>query len=319
MSKDAVLTLFDDMRKRALGINDKTDPRTGFLFSMLPVGLPLNAEDFRNPWSPALKNLPKPQDPQELAKVLEEEHRAQNALLSLSQFVNFKLSTDGTGTIMPANTRVSDTWKLILDSASPSPNRPAPNPAAVQRVRDAEAYLRDKHDDTADSAEYKRYKAKKTAYDAAVLAYTADYQNAMKTPESAAAWPVSGTVSLAKVDDAYNDWIALGHKDDVEERLNTIAAQGKDAVEAVIAMAKKKFDPYQLALGVIVDKTPYVQIFPSDWAEPNSEDSGWTTFGYSESDISTTHSDESTSWGASGGFSFGFWSVRAGGGSSQRE
>jgi len=308
MSQDQVFTVFEDVRRRALGLGEDETERKGFVVSLMPVGLPINQADFANPWTPSGGGGATP----------EETKKRQQSLQNLSRLLDAKLTMDGKGDVMPGSTPISDTWKAILESAETRRGDIEPDPDVVKRVQAAEEYLfsQDKDGVPEKSGAYAAYDKYQTAWENARLQYSNEYQTAA-TAGALEEWPVNGTVFLERLRRAEDDWTSLGKRQKVESALATIAAQGKDAIEAVIAMAKKAFDPWQLALNTIGVRTPYVQVFPSNWASPDDGADGWVRYGYSKRTSRTTHDEETTSWGASGRVSFGFWSVGGSGGSSE--
>ena len=308
MAQDDVFTVFEDVRRRALRIGpDEKEPK-GFVFSLMPVGLPIRAADFRDPWTPNSPGL-----------AADVEQQSQQAVYNTARLVDRKLMLDGSGREMPSATRISDTWKIIIASAEARGPALNQHPAAEERVRKAQAVLHF----TNDGGQSEKTPAKaayddcRKVYNRALLAYSSEYNNAITTPSGKAAWPQTGKVWLSDVSAALQDWNAVGHKQEIEAAQATIEAAGQDAVNAVISEAKTAFDPWQLALQNVADTVPYAQILPSDWAEPDGADDGWVQFGYNSSHSRKHHREETTTWGGSGGVSFGFWSVGGGGGSSE--
>ena len=49
-----VYAIYDNLKKRALGISDMTKPPEGFVVSFLPTGRPVNSDDYSHPWTPDL-------------------------------------------------------------------------------------------------------------------------------------------------------------------------------------------------------------------------------------------------------------------------
>jgi hypothetical protein len=293
MSKDAVLTLFEEMKARVFGISDlkKEDANDPFIFSLLPVGFPIRHEDFANPWTPS-------------SAPGGDAQARQRSLYNLSQLVNVKLAMDGSGRVVQGAGSLQDTWELILTSAARKKDLPEPDPKAKKRVLDAQKKLYD--GSGVKTPLYDRYQRYKRAMFMAETRYASAYREAMRNPESANAWPVEGKVFLDEYQTARDEFYAIGKKEEVEAALDTITAQGRDAVEAVIAMADRNFRPWQLTLGTIAGTTPYVQVLPSDWSNGGSND-GWTQYRFTSRDVRSTHSDSTTRWGGSAGVSFGFW------------
>lgn len=308
MSQDQVFTIFEDVRRRALGLGEGESERKGFVVSLMPIGLPINAEDFKNPWTPSGG----------AGATAEESKKRQQALQSLSRLLDGKLMMDGKGDVMPGSTPISATWNAILNGAETRRGDIAPNPEVARRVKDAQNFLFtvDTDDTPIKTAAYRGYDKYRKAWEDAKLDYSNAYQTAVSTSR-VDDWPVNGSVYLNRLQAAEDDWQSLGKKQQIEAALTTIEAQGKDAIEAVIAEAKKAFAPWQLTLNNIGATTPYVQVLPSNWAAPDDGADGWVRFSYNKYTERSQHSEETTSWGASGGVSFGFWSVGASGGSSE--
>src|SRR5262249_24060759 len=97
----------------------------------------------------------------------------------------------------------------------------------------------------------------------------------------------------------------------IEEAFDQTSAMGTDPSAHAIARAKQRFDYYGvLARGVIPDTSQYVEIFPSNWCEPDQFD-GWTTYNYSATETNQASSSVDTAYGGSAGISAGFWNASA--------
>jgi hypothetical protein len=189
----------------------------------------------------------------------------------------------------------------------------APSPENEQRVANAQALLwRAKNGDVSVPEKtplYKAYEEAELAWRQAEADYAHAFQEASKNVEDLDNWPVTGKLWLARVDQARETFDSYAK--DVKPALATIAAQGRDAVESIIALANANFDPWQLALNQIAKTAAYVQVFPSNWADPAATE-GWTKLTFSQKDTRTDHDESTTNWGAKGGISFGFWRASAG-------
>ena len=324
-----VFRIYEQLRKRAFGVSDATKPPEGFIFSFLPTGLPINPDDYLDPWKPDLNVTGAPgaapaaggaPDQALLAKI----SKRQTNLLNLSLFVDKKLQLNGTGLAVPSSTKISQTWKLILDGANAVPLPEVTDPLLKKSLDVATRLLMKPDPDDAESVietgTYTRYKDCRKKYFKAIQGYTAQYQAAAMNPVALQTWPVIGPTFKADVDSAWDDWINLGKKDQVENALNLLGSQGTDAATAAIAGAKKKFERWQVAAGMIADTVPYVQVMPSNWCDPNVDHDGWTQYGFEQTDTVEETSTEATAWAVKASVGFGFWHADASaGGSSEKQ
>ena len=123
-------------------------------------------------------------------------------------------------------------------------------------------------------------------------------------------WPIDGTSYEDDANEAWDRWTALGFKNEIENAIATLAAQGTDPAIALIARAKKR---YVNSLNTFTGfgEIPYTLMLPNSWYDSDNDD-GWTTYSSSDYHNEVHVSSSSTSYGASGGFNIGFW--HAGGG-----
>lgn len=319
MSRDAVLTIFDEIRSRVLRIDDQHPEQSGRAFAMMPLGHPLNADEFRDPWGPMSATKPGSTNEEKIAEIL----RRKQSAYSLATFVDQRIRLNSPGTTMLTSAPISGTWRIIVENATLAGTPPAPNPASKKRVQEALEYLTDPDPQDGELLVYSKaqiaYDKYKQEYDKAKGAYTAAFQKASKDPGLLATWGTDGAVYAGAVTLAFNQWQTLGFKDKVEAAQNIVATEGKNAVESVIGAAKKLLRAWEVDAGGNVGAEAtyqFTQIFPKDWAEADSPDSGWTQLVFTESQTSSTHSTSASSWGASGGIGFGFWGIGGGGGGS---
>lgn len=316
MSKDAVLTLFDEIKKLVLKIDDQHPEQSGVAFAMMPVGHPLNADEFREPWGPLSSTKPGLTDEERKAEIA----RRQEAAYNLATFVDQRIRMNSPGKTMLTSAPISGTWQAIIENARLAATPAVPDTASKKRVEDALAYLTDPAPDGTEglipSAAQVAYDKYFFEYEAARADYTSAYRQASKDPDLLATWGIDAGVHASKVATALNRWKTLGNKVKVEAAQNTVATEGKNAVEAVIAVAQRMMQAWEMKVGATAATYQFTQIFPKDWAEPASPHSGWTDFAFVQSDTSSSHSTSSSSWGGSAGVSFGFWSAGGGGGGS---
>lgn len=329
-----VFAIYDNLRSKALGISDRSKPPEGFIVSFLPCGRPVNPDDYLNPWTPDLTtDTSSPGGSgtgtagtstgtegggttQPDAQTLNQITKRQRNLMNLSRLVDHKLQMNGSGLVVPGSSEISNTWWAILQGANARPLPPINDPALKKRVEESTKLLMkpdpDDPEGQIETGTYQRYKDYRRKYYRAIQNYTAQYTAAMASPVSAQTWPVVGKAAFNECESAMEDWVSLGKKDKVEEALAVLGSQGTDAATALIHSAKKNYERWQVAAGMINATIPFVQVFPTNWCDLKREHDGWTEYGYSRTNTSSAASSEATSWGANAGVKFGFWSFGAG-------
>lgn len=320
-NKKDVFKILAEMKRRVLGISDqKPQGMDGFLVSFLPTGEAINSDDFRKPWKPNMtspNNVQPPAQPGD-PEVTADIGKRYESLANTCTLVDSKIRLNEIHQAIENSSTISQTWEIIIKGANVMPMDPAQEefqkkqyakffPRLRKTIKDDEG-----QDVEVNTKEYKAYKEYEGKYGEALLGYAAAYQVAMSNRQTAQNWGITGKIPLRKVDSAWNEWISLGSKEFIEQATDNLAAMGSDAAAHMIAMAKKKFEAYAIATqGVMPVTSQYVEIFPSNWCEPDVENDGWTNYEYSwEKKIETTEV-ETSSFSASGGVSFGFWSAKA--------
>lgn len=311
-----VLKIYDELMVRFTGADQAKAPE-GFVTSLLPMGLPVNAEDFRDPWHPADAGTSS-STPGGDTVAVEKINKQKKSLYNTCRLLDRKLMIDGTGRVYPSATSISQTWETITKAANARPLPPIEDPNLKKQIDDATKLIfkQDPEDPEGllETGTYERYKSYRKKYYAAVVNYASAFIASQASPVAANAFTVTGKAALSEVDSARDDWIGMGKKEKVEEALAILSSQGTDAATALIASAKKQFENQQMTLTINPDAIQYVQVLPSNWCDPKSEDDGWTQYGYKRTDTSSSSSTRSKSWGANGGVSMGFWSAKASGG-----
>jgi len=321
-AKKDVFVIYEELKKRMLGVSDrKPEGMDGFLVSFLPTGQPVNPADFKNPWKPNMTSPntvqppalpgedPAIPDTSDIAK------RYEN-LANTCTLVDSKIRLNEVYQAIENSSTISQTWEMIIKAANVMPMDPAQEEFQKKQREKYFPRLRktveddDGQDIEVDTKEFKAYRQFAEKYDDALVEYAEDYMIAMSNRQTAQLWGIIGKRSLRKVDRAWDDWITMGSKEYIEQAIDNLAAMGSDASAHMIAQAKKKFEAYSIATqGVIPVTSKYVEIFPSNWCEEDS--TGWTEYEYEWSKETITTENESTSFGASAGFSLGFWSAKA--------
>ena len=85
---------------------------------------------------------------------------------------------------------------------------------------------------------YMRYEH---VYKSKLKARNKAYSAALTDPMKRQQWPQDGVSYQDDVDEAWDRWVGLGFKLEIETAIDSLAAQGTDPAIALIARAKKKF------------------------------------------------------------------------------
>ncbi len=323
-TKKGVFEILAEMRRLALGISD-TNPEgiKGFIASFMPSGVPVNPDDFKKPWKPNVSSPnmvappPPPPDAEPGIQDTSDVAKRYENLANTCTLVDSRLLLNETYQAIKTGGSISQAWEIIVTGANVMPQPPEQE---VFQKQQRDKYLprlrkvikdEDGGDMDVDTKEYKAYKEYEKKYQNAVRNYGAQYMASMSNRLTAQTWGVMGKTYVADVNDALDEWTTLGNKQYIEEARDNLAAMGTDAAAHMIAAAKKKFEAYKIATqGVIPVTSQYVELFPSNWAEIVPDD-GWSTYHYDWNKKTTVNETESSSFSASGGVSFGFWSAKA--------
>ena len=323
-NKKDVFLILAEMKKRVLGISDKTPKGIdGFIVSFLPTGEPINPDDFKKPWKPNMTSpnnvqppppAGAPAGPADISDIA----KRYEALANTCTLVDKKLKLNEIYQALTTSSTISQTWEIIVNGANVMPL--PPEQEEFQKKQRDKYYPRlkktikdeDGSEMEVDTKEYKAYNTYMKSYNNAVRNYAAQYLVNMSNRQTAQMWGVIGKTYVAEVDAAWDEWMSMGYKQFIEEAKDNLAAMGTDAAAHMIAVAKKKFEAYRVATqGVIPVTSQYVELFPSNWCETDVPNDGWTEYEYSWQKEVTTTEQEASSFSASGGISFGFWSIKA--------
>jgi hypothetical protein len=309
-----VLQVYEEVIARFTGAGGVKAPE-GFIVSLRPMALPVNPEDYMNPWHPADGAPVETGDAAVDAAAVEKINRSKKAGYNLSLLLDAKLMMDGSGQAFPAASTVSQTWEAIVNGANAKALPALDDPVQKKAIEDATKLIYKEDPEDAESMletkSYQNYKLYRKNYYKAVTAFAAAWQAAQASPAKAAAFPVTGKEFLSDVESAMEDWVGLGKKNKIEDALNLLGAQGTNVATAVIRSAKKLFDVNNVTYAMTGATSQYVQIQPSNWCDPAAEHDGWTEYHYKKSDSTKSTSTQSKSWSAGGGVSTGFWSAKA--------
>lgn len=339
-----VLTLFDRLVDRIKSTRPvRTDGKsltTGFVYSQLILGMPINPRDYMNPWSPMggttlQETVSTTADgsgtaPRSDAKF----RRAIEAAFKTSQLVDTMLmvTNDDSYLQYPTGRHVSFAYENIINGMQATPTPPIA-PEVQKQIDDARKVLYEQElDDDGNltiigkSKLYKRYVKNATAYAEAKKIFAEAQAAALADPIKAESWPLTSTFYQRQVDEAWDTFKGEG-AEKVERALDIIESAGVSMQNRMIAKARKIYDAWNLGLAGVPVATPYSYISPSSWCNPEADaEDGWTklTIGHSEyHNRDTSHAEDgrdehSESNGSlttvTGNVSLGFVNLIGGGG-----
>lgn len=294
-----VYKVLSELEQRILGISDdpslKKDPRTGYIISMLQESAFINPDDYANPAQPGITD----DDPATTTK-------RQQALANLCDLVDHKLAMDGSGMAIPSTTPISQTWELIINSANAMPGTDKTDPALQKSIEEANKLLfsTDADGNVTESKAYLNYQDYRNKYNDAVDKLSDEYLNARSDPAKFQQWPTRGLRFKDDARAAWDKWMAMGKKKEIEAALDFISAQGTDAAVHCIANAKRRLEDNRMLLGS--NQYYYVSVSPSNWADPNAVE-GWAEYTYDSTKSKTSETASSRKWSGKAGF----WKISA--------
>lgn len=325
-----VFKILKDLELKAVGLDEQTQKmQEGYFVSFRSVGLPIHKDDYDNPWDPfggnvaaALEKARPPQDakdPKDAEKTASDKMTEDKIALaqigkSMKSYLNTFLLTDdklqmnNQWSVMPSSTKVSDSWWTITTGANGIPTKLELNEAMKKAYEEATAKLMDKDDNP--TPQYQKYMEYQDAYRSKVRAWNKAYANAITDPTKFQAWPREGKLYHDEADEAFDRWTSMGHKVQIEQALNILAAQGVDPAMALINRSRKRFLNSLLEFPNI-GQIPYTIMLPNTWYDADNDD-GWNEYGANDFHTESHYSASSTSYGGGGGFSLGLWSMSGG-------
>lgn len=147
------------------------------------------------------------------------------------------------------------------------------------------------------------------AYKNKVKAWQKAYAAAFTDPMKLQNWPNEGVLYQNDADEAWDRWVSLGFKNEIENAIATLAAQGTDPAIALIGRAKKRLKN-SLNEFQNIGQIPYTIILPNTWYDPDN-DEGWTEYTSADFHNESHYQASSTAYSGGGGFSIGFWKAGA--------
>jgi len=324
MAED-VYKILKDLELRIVGLDEKTQKmQEGYFTAFRTVGLPIHKEDFDNPYSPLGVNLVKdippsnPTDPKDAPKTgsaqMNEDKifaanigKSQQSYLNGFLLVDDKLQMNNQYSVMPGSSKVSDSWYAIITGANGIPTQSVLSDAMKKAFADAQAKLMDK--DGNPTPHYQAYMEYEEKYKDKVKAWNRAYANAFADPMKFQNWPRDGVLYHDDADEAMDHWVGFGFKQEIENAIATLAAQGTDPAIALISRAKKRFiNSLNEFMGI--GELPYTLMLPNSWYDKDNDD-GWYEYSKNDFHAETHYQASSTSYGGGGGFNIGFWSASA--------
>ena len=347
----AVLAIFDqliDRVKQARPVRSDGKPLGGgVVYSMLTLGMPVDPDDYRKPWSPVGGAVAQGQTPPaagaagtpatpagasaapaadpKYARALEAAYKT--AVLSNTLL---QVTTDGSYLEYPTGRHLDSAYEGIISAMQPMPMPPI-SPEIQKQIDDAKKVLYDLDPDdgsiSGKSKLYKKYEKNALDYALAKANYATAMADAKRDPAKAETWPMTSATYQNAVDDAY-DTLKTEGAEKVERALDIIGSIGVSLQDHMIKKARQLFDVYNLGLAGVPAPIPYSFVNPSGWCDPEDDDDGWqslevtsntvkqyaTSNASSQSQFSWMKKSSSTSGG--GGVTFGFVALGGSGGKS---
>jgi hypothetical protein len=167
------------------------------------------------------------------------------------------------------------------------------NDALKQAYADATAKLMDKDGNV--TPHYQAYMQYEDAYKSKVKARNKAYSAAFSDPMKLQQWPADGVPYQDDVDEAWDRWMGLGFKMEIEKAINTLAAQGTDPAIALIARAKKKFQNSLFEFSGY-GEIPYTMLSPRTWYDADNDD-GWNEYTSTDFHSESHYSASQTAYG----------------------
>jgi hypothetical protein len=319
MAQD-VFKLFKDLELKAVGLDEKTNKmQEGYFVAFRNIGLPVHKDDYKNPWTPLGENLkgdmPPPADPAtapktgsdgiDLAKAFAANiAQSQGTYLSTFALVDNKLQMNNQYSVMPGSSKLSDSWWAIMTGANGIPPTMELNDAMKQAYADATAKLMDKDGNV--TPHYQAYMDREDDYKSKVKARNKAYAAAFTDPMKLQQWPQDGVPYQDDVEEAWDRWMSLGFKMEIEKAIATLAAQGTDPAIALIARAKKKFQNSLFEFSGY-GEIPYTVLSPRTWYDKDNDD-GWNEYTSTDFHSESQYSASQTAYSGGGGVNLGLWS-----------
>lgn len=258
---------------------------TGFVYCMQVPGLMVSPKDFSRPWSPigGVPDAPKPPagstdlpptPGQELKRAVDAAFKTHTMFDEL-----LMVRDDGrTEAYAGGGRRLSFQYKLLLDAmeALPVPDRPESEKAAIKA---AHAVLYESEgDETTKTKKYRKYLANQNAWARAKADFIKEQARILKDPDLAADAPTLLDPFRVAIEQAFDDFKTEGATE-IEAALAKLQSLGVPLGQGTIQLARERFVNWEVTLPGAVGAMPYTFILPSEWAQIESDNIGWTKLG----------------------------------------
>jgi len=299
----SLLTALDQVHRSITAglVGPDGQPSQTAVYMHLPIGQPVDPKMYAHPWTPAGGSAygavsstgtfvtPVTAAPatgeattpaRELAAISAPDPKLQLAISSAfntSQRVdNMLMVTDnGIAVSWPQRT-VSIEYFTALTGMQAEPI-PEPSAEIKERIAKAEKALYSMDADgnyTGYTPRHAQYRRNQKALSDARSELALAYAQAMADPVLGQAWPVTSSKYQNAVDQAYDDWRAMGGQE-IEDALHTLQSVGGSAAAALIAKARKLYNEYSVGLGgAVAVKVPWSYIDPVSWWDHTNDDFG---------------------------------------------
>src|SRR6266496_1939075 len=246
-----VFKILKDLELKAVGLDPATNKmQEGYFVAFREIGLPIHKEDFENPFSPLGSNLEKdipktnPSDPKDAPKTasaqLDEDKvftaniaHSQQAYLNAFLLTDVKLRMNNSYSIIPGSSKVSDSWWAITIGANGIPTTNVLNDSMKKAYEDAQAKLMDQDGNM--TPHYEAYLKYQDEYRDKVKGWHRAYAASLTDPMKLQVFPIEGVTYQDEADEALDRWVGFGHKEEIENAIATLAAQGMDPAIALIS------------------------------------------------------------------------------------
>jgi hypothetical protein len=334
---DALMAMYSQLVDNVLGkqtVNKDGKPLRDVCYMHLPNGLPIEAKDFENAWTPdtapsiasASGTTPAgggaagaggvtPQGAQPTFSI--------DAARRTAELVDQRLKVTEDGSYQPyqGSELISSAYQAIIMKAQGIPAPPPP--ADIQKaINDAQNLLWVANTDGTPSGHrtplYKQYEQLSQAWAEARKNYALANAAAQKDPALGAVWPETSSSLQTDVDNAWNDWRSAD-ADKIENALDTLDSQGGSVGAFFVSQARENFKAWGLGLtGGVAVETQYAEVMPSTWYDPSDDDNGFAELTVSSSSwqgsSASSSSSQASNWyqghssstgGGGGGMIFG--------------
>ena len=350
-----VLNVFDNLINRIKSTRpvgtDGRELTTGFVYSQMVLGMPIDPKDYLNPWSPmggvtlqesvqAMQPVPAGGGAQPApadasgspAPDMSDFQRAMEAAFKISELLDRMIMVTDDDAFLEypgAGRHISFAYEAVINGMQSKP-MPEVSPEVQQQIDDAQKVLYELDEDgdiIGKSKRYKNYLANAAAYALAKMEYTDAQNAALADPVQAATWPMKAVFYQQKVDEAW-DTLKTEGAEKVERALDILKSVGISMQDHMIAKARSLYDVWNLGLAGVPTTIPYAYVTPRNWCDPDDDD-GFEQLSVTSSEYKSHsefhswnlaqgqfQSDSSSNSGAGGLSIFGFGGYGSGGSSS---